>query len=270
MDSKMNEGEASIIMQILDHVLYQRELGVEEIGIVTPYVAQVRFLVRNAKRLLQDRAEGFDPELLEIASVDGFQGREKELIIFSAVRNNWEARVGFLADWRRLNVMLTRARRGLVVVGHRKTLVNDKNWENWFEFYDKIKEGRPRDAIDEIAESESEEDSREDPEHKAKRKRVQAAQKLAAAIRGTAVVKEKNFQGEMAQDAHRRLAGGRKKPQEKERTPSPPRKAKPPPVTGIGRRKDKSQAEPPPPPKAAATKANVKKKVKLAIDSDED
>lgn len=274
MESKMNEGEAHIIMQILDHVLYQRELGVEEIGIVTPYVAQVRHLTRLAKRLLQDRAEGFDPELLEIASVDGFQGREKELIIFSAVRNNWEARVGFLADWRRLNVMLTRARRGLVVIGHRKTLLNDKYWESWFEFYDKVKDNRPRDAIDEVLEESSDENPHENPEMREKRKRVQAAQKLAAAIRGTAVVKEKNFQGEMAQDATRRLDGKKGSrglgPEAKDRTPSPPRRYKPPPETGIGRRKDKAKAEAPPPPKAPAAKANVKKKVKLAIDSDEE
>ena len=58
-----------------------------------------------------------------------YQGRERDLIIFSAVRSNHKGRIGFLTDWRRMNVALTRAKNGLIVFGDTETLKEgDKHW----------------------------------------------------------------------------------------------------------------------------------------------
>ncbi len=82
------------------------------IGVIAPYRAQVR-LIRE--RLI-------DVPDLEVDSVDGFQGREKEAIIVSFVRSNPEGDIGFLKDTRRTNVAFTRARRCLIVIGDSATL----------------------------------------------------------------------------------------------------------------------------------------------------
>jgi superfamily I DNA and/or RNA helicase len=88
------------------------EAGLEpaEGALITPYGAQARLLRRNA------------PPGLEVGTVDGFQGREKEVILLSLVRSNDTGEVGFLSDTRRMNVAMTRARRLLIVVGDSATI----------------------------------------------------------------------------------------------------------------------------------------------------
>lgn len=127
-DSKSNAAEAQRVIRLVAQIIAAKELGYEDIGIVTPYTSQVRKLRMLFRTICPPN---FDARRMEIASVDAFQGREKEIIIFSAVRSNPRGNVGFLGDWRRLNVMLTRARRGLVVFGTASTLRHDPYWEKW-------------------------------------------------------------------------------------------------------------------------------------------
>eukprot|EP00927_Polykrikos_kofoidii_P023813 TRINITY_DN21802_c0_g1_i1.p1 TRINITY_DN21802_c0_g1~~TRINITY_DN21802_c0_g1_i1.p1 ORF type:complete len:1095 (+),score=196.52 TRINITY_DN21802_c0_g1_i1:90-3374(+) len=132
--SKKNMMEAEIVADIIGKVISAHELRLHDIGVVSPYAAQVRALRRAVKQRFSEQMSDANLTELEIASVDAFQGREKELIVFSAVRSNSCGKVGFLADWRRLNVALTRARRGLLVVGNSETLANDQTWKRWLDW----------------------------------------------------------------------------------------------------------------------------------------
>ncbi len=123
--SKENPAEAGWVAKILENLLQAGDLEEADIGIITPYAGQVR-AIRDA---LPERNDS-----VEVHTVDGYQGREKEVIIFSCVRSNSDGTVGFLSDERRLNVALTRAKRGLIVIGDPDTLRNDQTWASWLDY----------------------------------------------------------------------------------------------------------------------------------------
>ncbi|XP_046926362.1 DNA-binding protein SMUBP-2 isoform X2 [Lynx rufus] len=112
--SKGNPGEVRLVSL---HVQALVEAGVRasDIAVITPYNLQVDLL----RQSLAHR----HPEL-EIKSVDGFQGREKEAVVLSFVRSNRKGEVGFLAEDRRINVAVTRARRHVAVVCDSRTVNN--------------------------------------------------------------------------------------------------------------------------------------------------
>jgi superfamily I DNA and/or RNA helicase len=111
--STSNPAQAERTAREVRRVL-SRGLTAERIAVITPYLAQARAL-RDALR--DAVAQG-----LEIGTVDGFQGREKEAVIVDLVRSNDDGEVGFLADTRRMNVAITRARSFLLVIGDSATL----------------------------------------------------------------------------------------------------------------------------------------------------
>lgn len=110
LQSRFNEGEAGLAARIAAELM-EAGMSARDIGVIAPYSAQVRRL----RALLGPRGP-------EVGSVDGFQGREKEAVVLSLVRSNERGEVGFLADVRRLNVAITRARRLLIVIGDSATL----------------------------------------------------------------------------------------------------------------------------------------------------
>ncbi|WP_296845485.1 IGHMBP2 family helicase [uncultured Methanobrevibacter sp.] len=120
-DSKsiVNEIEAEIAIRIADDYLSD---GVNEsdIGIISPYADQVKIIQENTE--------------IEVKTVDGFQGREKEIIIISTVRSNDKGNIGFLSDLRRLNVAITRAKRKLIIIGNKDTLITNPTYERLINF----------------------------------------------------------------------------------------------------------------------------------------
>ena len=83
-------------------------------GIITPYASQAN----KIKEILACEVE----QGLTVRTCDGYQGGEKDYIFFSTVRSNDEQRIGFCGEHSRVNVSLTRARRGMVIVGNYLTL----------------------------------------------------------------------------------------------------------------------------------------------------
>jgi hypothetical protein len=125
--SHRNMHEAVILVEHVARLLkrYPQSIQCRHIGLITPYNGQLQCLKSLVAEhpFLQSRR---DIEDLEIKTVDGFQGGEKEIILFSFVRSNEDTgRVGFLKDSRRINVAVTRTKRHFVGVGDRRTIGAD-------------------------------------------------------------------------------------------------------------------------------------------------
>jgi superfamily I DNA and/or RNA helicase len=171
--SKRNQGEAHLVRQIVNKLL-AAGLAASDIAVIAPYSAQVRLLrsmiqqssgepkghelasampkenTASSAAIHQSIAAvgliGRDSHLpdqlpasgIEIDTVDGFQGREKEAIVISLVVSNTKQEIGFLADTRRINVALTRARRKLILVGDSSTLGGNPFYDQLLQYMQRI------------------------------------------------------------------------------------------------------------------------------------
>lgn len=133
--STVNRAEIDMVVSIVgDLLLHNPTLRAADIGVISPYAAQTRLLrdefVGGDRRCLAEErlrallgpTRASEVAHVEVNTVDGFQGREKSVIILSTVRSNRRGHIGFLTDRRRLNVALTRAQDALFVLGNANTL----------------------------------------------------------------------------------------------------------------------------------------------------
>lgn len=130
--------------QILREHLYtlvaayrEADLPLPSIAIISPYREQVRYM---------QAAIAEDAELAEapitINTIDGFQGQERDVVYISLVRSNAKGEIGFLQDYRRMNVAMTRARQQLIIVGDSATIGNDPFYQQLLEYVEKHGEYR--------------------------------------------------------------------------------------------------------------------------------
>ena len=121
--SKTNEGQIRVILQVLQLLRPQSSTEGTDAAVQPVPLPGVTILSPYRGQIMKLRTRV--PTSVPVATVDSFQGRESDIIIFSTVRSNADGDIGFLEDQRRLNVMWTRARIALIIVGNEATLMQE-------------------------------------------------------------------------------------------------------------------------------------------------
>ena len=152
--SKSNQYEVEMVAALVTHLIRQGTYLSEDIAVLTPYLGQLRHIrqrlgstyeivigekdeeameaqgIRDdttAEQLTQARKSSL-LRALRLATVDNFQGEEAKVIIISLVRSNDQRRCGFLKTSNRINVLLSRARHGMYIIGNSHTATSVKMW----------------------------------------------------------------------------------------------------------------------------------------------
>lgn len=153
--SKTNSFEADLVTALVSHLVRQGTYGTEDIAVLTPYLGQLQKIKRLLKSsfeiVLGDRdvedleAQGLEDDdtdskvdvqktslsnAVRVATVDNFQGEEAKVIIVSLVRSNEKRKCGFLKTSNRINVLLSRARHGMYIIGNAHTASSVPMWSD--------------------------------------------------------------------------------------------------------------------------------------------
>lgn len=128
-ESLANPGEARCAVTLFEDLVQHTGHESWSVGIISPYRGQVRLL----QTMLNDNHRSA-VALLDVDTVDSFQGSECDVIIISLVRSNTEQDIGFLKDIRRMNVAMTRARRKLIIIGDGSTIAAHPFYKGLWEY----------------------------------------------------------------------------------------------------------------------------------------
>lgn len=125
--SRSNPEEAQLLMRHYNQLKLDLA-DINSVGVISPYRGQIDIL----SDLFNDQ------RMVTVNTVDSFQGQERDVIYLSLVRSNDRSEIGFLKDYRRMNVAMTRARMKLVVIGDSATLGNDSFYSDFLDFAEKL------------------------------------------------------------------------------------------------------------------------------------
>lgn len=138
--STTNPDEATFLVTHLSALIQELEsketiVDFPSIAIVSPYKQQVqilKMLVEENELLMAHQ------DKISVNTIDSFQGQERDIVYISLTRSNADGSIGFLADTRRMNVAMTRARKKLVVIGDSTTLSKAKFYADFITYAEKL------------------------------------------------------------------------------------------------------------------------------------
>jgi ATP-dependent RNA/DNA helicase IGHMBP2 len=133
--SRYNPDEYKILREHLYQLIENADQeDLPSIGIISPYREQVIYIQQDVE---SDSVLAEYPDFT-INTIDGFQGQERDVIYISLVRSNEKGTIGFLTDYRRMNVAMTRAKKKLVIVGDSGTIGSRKFYQNFLDYCDRV------------------------------------------------------------------------------------------------------------------------------------